>query len=260
MGDLSPALSGQQENGPPAPGPALRVVAAYEHPDTEREALAALHLGWPGAAVHCVNSPGACLAAVRRVGPQLVMVEAAAGAPWLVLVRQIREITEAVIAVIGRGEDDTNLIEAVEAGADDYFPLPLSGPSFVARIRAALRRAHLTEGIGVTKVAFGDLEMDAERYEARINGHRLPLSPTEFDLLLSLARRPECVLRHEVLSQTIWGDSSNFCEATLRKHIENLRRKLAEAPGTRVAIVTVPRVGYKLAALEEPSPRERAAF
>jgi len=260
MGDLSPALAGQEEAGPPAAGPALRAVVAHSNPDTERETLAALHLGWPGATVHCANSPGGCAETVRWLRPQLVVVEAGGGAQWLALIRQIRQMTEAVVVVVGQKEEEANLIEAVEAGADDYFPLPLNGAVFVARIRAALRRAHLTENPGAAKLAYGDLEIDPERHEARANGHCLNLSPTEFELLLSLARRPECVLRHEVLCQTIWGDSPNFCEATLRKHIENLRRKLAQAPGARTAILTVPRVGYRLVALEAPAPSQQAAI
>lgn len=260
MGDLSPALTGQEENERPATGPALQVVAAHADPDIERETLAALHLGWPGSHVHCAESPGACLEAARRLRPHLVIVEARGGDRWLTLVKEIRRITEAVVAVIGPEENEADLIEAVEAGADEYFPLPLNAPSFVARIRAALRRARLLEDPGPGKVVVGDLEIDPERHETQANGHRLALSPTEFDLLLSLARRPGCVLRHDVLCQTIWGDSPNFCEATLRKHIENLRRKLAQAPGSTAAILTVPRVGYKLVALEEPSPQERAVI
>ncbi len=259
MGDLSPALSGQEDNGPPAAGPALRVLAAHAHPDTERETLAALHLGWPGSLVHCAGSPGACLDALRRLRPHLVIVETG-GDRRLTLVKEIRQISEAVVAVLGPEENEADLIEAVEAGADEYFPLPLNAPAFVARIRAALRRARLLEDPGPGKVVFGGLEIDPERHETRANGHSLALSPTEFDLLLSLARRPGCVLRHDVLCQTIWGDSANFCEATLRKHIENLRRKLAQAPGSTAAILTVPRVGYKLVALEAPSPQERAVI
>jgi len=258
MRDLDPARAGQEQTAPPSAGQALRVVAAHVNAATERETLAALHLGWPGCVVRRANSAGACLEAVRRLHPQLVVVEAGGGDHWLALVRGIREVCDAVVAVIGREEDEADLIEAVEAGADEYFSVPVNGPAFVARIRAALRRAGL-EGREPARVVCGDLEIDPERHEARANGYSLNLSPTEFELLLSLARRPGYVLQHGALCQTIWGDSPNFCEATLRKHIENLRRKLAQAPGGSIAILTVPRVGYKLVAAEA-QPQEQAAI
>lgn len=261
MGDPAPAPARWEETGPPAGGQALRAVVYHVDAGAGQETIAALHLGWPGTAVRAVNSPGACLEAVRQLDPHLVAVETgAAGGQWLPLVRELRRLTGAVLVVIGQRESETDLIEAVEAGADEFFPPPLKRTVFVARVRAALRRARLAAD-QEAKVSYGGLEIDPERYEARVNGHHVNLSPTEFGLLLTLARRPERVLRHEALCQTIWGDSPNFCEATLRKHIENLRRKLAEAPGATAAIVTVPRVGYKLVTLEPPPPpQERAAI
>ena len=94
--------------------------------------------------------------------------------------------------------------------------------------------------------ACGNLEVDPAGYEARVRGRPLNLTAKEFELLLYLVRRTGQVARHESLSRLIWGDDSDLYGPWLRKYIQHLRQKLAEAPPSNVSIVTVPRVGYKL--------------
>lgn len=163
------------------------------------------------------------------------------------LAREIRRESNAVIVAVSPLYDESELIAVVEAGCDDYMQIPVSALTFVARVRAALRRATAAPAAQRPEVAAcGHLEVDPGCYEARVRGRLLQLTAKEFELLLHLVRHRGQVARHEALSKLIWGDDGDLYGPWLRKYIQHLRRKLAEAPHSDVSIVTVPKVGYKL--------------
>jgi two-component system KDP operon response regulator KdpE len=168
---------------------------------------------------------------------------------WLSAVRQFRASTQAVIIVVAEEYDEGDLIEAVEAGADDYLQVPLQRILFVARIRSTIRRAHGWRAEAQPS-ACGGLH---DRYEASVNGSSLHLTPTEFQILFQLTQQSGTITRSEELFRTVWHDDSRACAPTLRKYIQQLRRKLAECPECKAAIVTVPGVGYRLVSEEDPS-------
>jgi DNA-binding response OmpR family regulator len=216
----------------------------------------AFHLGWTGAAVLRACGGREALGLVRKADPDVVLVAAdGRAADWMRVIRDIRGATNAVVMAAGRECSDADLIEAVEAGADDYIQVPVSGATLVARVRAACRRAGRSDGCDAV-ASYRDLRVDPERHEARLRGHRLELTPTEFELLLRMVKSGGFLVKKESLCGPIWGDDScSTCGPTLRKFVQNLRRKLTEIPGSEERIVTVAGIGYKLASSADSDSR-----
>jgi DNA-binding response OmpR family regulator len=131
-------------------------------------------------------------------------------------------------------------VQGLDVGADDYVTKPFSPRELAARVRAVLRRVG-DQGGGLLRV--GPLVLDAERQEAHLGERHLPLTPTEFRLLLVLAREPGRPFSRHRLAERALGYDYDGLERTIDKHIANLRSKLAGEPSL---VVTVPGVGYKL--------------
>jgi len=184
---------------------------------------------------------------VQKSSPDLVVIDAELpDTDWLHLVPEIRRLSGGVIIALSRQFSDSELMAAVEAGADDYMQVPVSSTVFVARVRAALRRAHRFADGEEGVATYGDLEVDPARHEARVSGRCLKLTATEFKILLYMARRGGQVARNESLRNLIWGEDAEVYGPCLRKYIQHLRRRLEEIPHCKASIVTVPKVGYKL--------------
>ena len=135
----------------------------------------------------------------------------------------------------------------LELGADDYVTKPFSTAELISRIRAILRRRELDRAAGPTsELRVGGIEIDVARHEVKVDGARVPLTPSEFRLLLLLAEQPERAFTRQQIMEHLWqtpyvGDA-RACDA----HISNLRRKVERDPAHPERIVTVREVGYKL--------------
>ena len=119
----------------------------------------------------------------------------------------------------------------------------------VARVRAVLRRAE-AQPASHERIVAGDLELDLARRRVTAAGHRVPLTPTEFGLLATLAREPGSVWTRSQLLDAVHGFSLESYERAIDGHVRNLRRKLEAAASGRSYVRTVHGVGY---ALEEPA-------
>ncbi len=129
----------------------------------------------------------------------------------------------------------------MELGGDDYVTKPFSPRELVARARVILRRA--AGGDPVELVRAGGLTLDRSRYQADLNGHAMDLTPTEFEILATLAAQPGRIFSRDQLLNAAHGLSFDGYERAIDWHIRNLRRKLE---ADEVAhIVTVHGVGYK---------------
>ncbi len=150
-----------------------------------------------------------------------------------------------VIMISGR-VDEGDKILGFEVGADDYVTKPFSPRELIARIRAVLRRgppSHETETTAILRV--GDLEIDRDRFEVRMKGRPVVLTPKEFELLATLVRSPGRVFGRQQLLDLIWG-RDGFVEArTVDVHVARLRAKFGAAKLEEPAIDTVRGVGYR---------------
>jgi two-component system KDP operon response regulator KdpE len=137
----------------------------------------------------------------------------------------------------------SQIVDALQAGADDYFVLPMRTPEFSARTRAVIRRVRRSRVADQQedRLMGGDVEMRLKEHRAYRNGDVLDLSPTEFRLLASLVRQSGRVVSHSRLLAQAWGVEYLSSRAMLRIYVRRLRAKL----GDDTLIVSVRGIGYR---------------
>jgi two-component system response regulator MtrA len=160
--------------------------------------------------------------------------------------RQIRRESRVPIVMISAKGDAVDVVVGLELGADDYLRKPFELPELVARARAAVRR--MAEVPEEPVFARGDLEIDAGAFAARKSGEELPLTATEFKLLLELARRPGQVFTRELLLERVWGYEYLGDSRLVDVAVQRLRAKVEDNPKEPMLIQTVRGVGYRFAA------------
>lgn len=163
------------------------------------------------------------------------------------VIKLVREWSEVPIIVLSIRSDDTDKIEALDRGANDYVTKPFSMGELLARMRAALRqgRGEGNEGGGAVVTA-GDMSIDLGKRLITLGGTPVKLSRKEYDLLKILASHPGKVITHQQLLQEVWGPA--YVEETqyLRVYIGQLRQKLERDPAAPRWLITEPGVGYRL--------------
>lgn len=163
------------------------------------------------------------------------------------VLRMLRAISQVPVIVVTAQDDDRTVVQALDAGADDYLVKPFGSEQLAARIRAVLRRS-APSGAGDPTVRIGDLEIDPARHQVRLGGEPVELSRKEFDMLWLLATRPgEVVTKRELLAD-VWGLPFGGGDRTVDVHLSWLRRKLGETAAEPRYLHTVRGVGIRLAA------------
>jgi two-component system KDP operon response regulator KdpE len=158
--------------------------------------------------------------------------------------RQLREWTHIPIIILSVRELETDKINALDAGADDYLTKPFSSGELMARMRAALRHASQAASDPVFKT--DDLLVDLTRRLVKIRGEEVSLTPTEYDMLRILVQNAGRVLTHHQLLRQVWGIGYENEAHILRVNMSNLRRKIEADPTRPHYIITEPGVGYRL--------------
>jgi two-component system, OmpR family, KDP operon response regulator KdpE len=155
--------------------------------------------------------------------------------------RAIRAGHQTPVIVLSVRQHEQSKIEALDAGADDYVTKPFSIQELLARVRAHLRRAPERS---VAVIEAGDFVIDPEAHTAELCGKPLRLTPTEFQLLLYLARQAGKAVTHHALLKAVWGPQSTQQNEYLRVFIGQVRRKL-DAESDKQYIQTEPWIGYR---------------
>ncbi len=162
----------------------------------------------------------------------------------LVLVREIREVVSEPIIVVGPARNDRLLIAVLEAGADDFVPRPFHINELLARIRAQIRRR---SGNQIRTIQVGALHLDTRARQALLHGNLLPLSPSEYDLLVALAMQPGQRYHAAYLLTQVWGPRASQDFELLQITIHQLRRSIEVDPTTPQIICGDIKQGYWLA-------------
>ena len=163
------------------------------------------------------------------------------------VIKQIRVWTETPIIVISARDEDTDKIEALDAGADDYLTKPFSVAELLARLRATQRRlAYLAAGNTDAIFRNGDLVIDYAAGRAYLAGQELKLASIEYRLLCLLAQNVGKILTHKYITQKIWGIGWENNIASLRVFMATLRKKLETSQDSPTYIQTQIGVGYRM--------------
>lgn len=154
------------------------------------------------------------------------------------------------VLILTARDDETDKVIGLGAGADDYMTKPFSMRELIARCKALLRRVERAKVIAKNSenekiLDFGSMVIDPAQRIVTVNGEQVHLTPTEFDLLATLARRPKSVLTREKLLEEVWDWVDASGTRTVDSHVKALRHKL----GANM-IRTVHGVGY---AFEPPT-------
>ena len=163
------------------------------------------------------------------------------------VLRNLRKTSTLPVLMLTARGDDMERIVGLEIGADDYLPKPFNPRELVARLRAILRRAAITEEGEVAateKLEVDDLELTASSRSVRLSGEELNLTSVEFDLLAALLRDAGKVVRKEDLSENVLDRKLSPFDRSLDMHISNLRKKLGLRPDGSERIKTIRSVGY----------------
>lgn len=155
-----------------------------------------------------------------------------------------RAFFDGPIIILSARDRETEKIDALDLGADDYVEKPFGIGELLARIRAALRH-RLKSGGGEATVTAGDLTVDLVRRLVTLANVPIRLSPREYDLLAQLVQCPGKVVTHRHLLTAVWGAAHEQDVQYLRVFVSQLRQKIERDPAAPVLILTEPGVGYR---------------
>ncbi len=161
------------------------------------------------------------------------------------VIARIREWSDAPIIVLSARDLESEKIDALDLGADDFVNKPVGVGELLARIRAGLRgreRRFLSQSV----FRAGDLEIDFAARRVRIEDQDIRLSPREYDLLRTLARHAGRVVTHRQVISAVWGPGAQVDAQFVRVLVGQLRQKVEAEPSAPRNVLTEPGVGYRL--------------
>jgi len=179
--------------------------------------------------------------------PDLVILDLALpGIDGLDVTRSLRRNGTVPIIMLTARTDESDKLVGLELGADDYLTKPFSPKELVARVRSVLRRSEAARA-PADVVRVGEVELNLPSMELRIGGRSIELTPTEFQLLVTMARQPGRVFSRAQLLHAVHGVAFDSYERAIDAHVKNLRRKIEPDPHSPRYLLTVFGVGYRFA-------------
>jgi DNA-binding response OmpR family regulator len=199
--------------------------------------------------ITATDGPSA-LTAIRVRKPDVLVLDLGLpGMDGLDVARAVRHDSSLPIIMLTARDDELDRVLGLEIGADDYVTKPFSPRELVARIRAILRRVDRQQEPS-DRIEVGEMSIDVSRMRVAVGDRTVELTPTEFQLLVTLARQPGRIFTRSQLLDSIHGLAFESYERAIDAHVKNLRRKLEDDPGRPRYVLTVYGVGYRFA--EEP--------
>ncbi|MFB3903034.1 MAG: response regulator transcription factor [Acidobacteriota bacterium] len=222
-----------------------RILIIEDEPDL-RKGLE-VNLSREGFKVFQANNGETGISLAIKHNPDLILLDVMMpGMNGIDVCREIRRKgLETPIIMLTARSDEIDRVVGLEVGADDYVTKPFSVRELVARIRARLRRVVKADEDGLLRYAFGNVELDFEKLQARRAGEPIDLTPREFDILRLLIQcRGEVVTRDRLLDE-VWGFESFPTTRTVDNFIMKLRKKLEDNPTDPKHILSIYGEGYK---------------
>ncbi|MGO4175350.1 response regulator transcription factor [Bosea sp. TAF32] len=222
---------------------AVRVLVVDDEPPIRK--LLRVGLGTEGYTISEAGNAKDAIARIDAEEPDLVLLDL--GLPDMTgqeLLRLWRSEGRTLpIVILSSRTDEAGIVQALEAGADDYLTKPFGMRELAARLRVALRHKLHQQG---EKPIFrtGELSVDLVRRIVQVGGAEVKLSPKEYDILRALVQHAGKVLTHRHLLKEVWGGNEDV--QYLRVYIRQLRQKIEPIPEQPRYITTEPGVGYRL--------------
>ena len=220
-----------------------RVLVVDDEPQIVRALQ--INLRARGYEVFLAGSGAAALKVAGQHPPELVILDL--GLPdfdGVEVIRGLRGWTDAPILVLSGRTDQTDKVEALDAGADDYVTKPFGIDELLARMRAVLRRSNPAQDQPVVTVGGATVDLAAKRVTLG-TGEDVRLTPTEWHLLEVLVRHPGKLMSQRQLLTEVWGPGYETASGNLRFYMGQLRRKLEADPARPKHLLTEPGMGYR---------------
>lgn len=225
----------------------MKILCIDDAPDILGVLGLSLKLKWPDAEVFTAGDGRSGMDVFKEKSPDLVIVDLGMpGMDGYEVIRQIRLISDVPIVILTVRDEDRDIAKGLEAGADDYITKPFSHTALVARLQAALRRAHYGNGSDPDKIEIGDVRIETSAQQVFVKGKPVACTAIEFSLLHHLARDAGKVRTFEALLRETWGDGSVDDRHMLTVHVNQLRAKLGDDTRTPTLILTERGVGYSM--------------
>jgi DNA-binding response OmpR family regulator len=223
-----------------------RILVADD--DRKQAELIRLYLEREGHDVLTVGNGRAALDQCRARRPDLVVLDVMMPlVDGLDVCRILRAESSVAILLVTARTTEEDMLLGLDLGADDYLTKPVSPRELTARVRALLRRTGVSSGGGKPVLRVGGLEIDADRFEVRVDGAPVQLTAKEFGILELLAGEPGRVYtRGEIINRT-FGFDYEVSARTVDAHVVNLRRKIEADPAAPRYVQTVYGRGYRMA-------------
>lgn len=214
--------------------PLARIVASY----LEREGYEVLlsHDGLD--AVH----------AAATFRPDVVILDIMLpGLDGIEVCHQLRQSTDCYVVMLTARDAEVDKVQALAMGADDYLVKPFSPRELIARVKAMLRRPRLHDmREGNRTATIGGLQVDPESREVMVDGRKIDVTPTEFEILATLVSRPRTAFSRRQLIDAVWGRDWFGDDHVVDVHVANLRKKLEDNPAAPRFVRTVRGIGYTM--------------
>lgn len=174
-----------------------------------------------------------------------IMMPVLDGITSMVKIREISNIP--VILLTAKGED-TDKILGLNVGADDYVTKPFNPVELIARVKSQLRRYMMLGGgkINEKNIRIGGIELDDSAKKVTVDGEKVPLTPTEYDILHLFMKNPDKVFSPKEIYSKVWKDDPYGAESTVAVHIRHLREKIEINPAEPRYLKVVWGQGYKI--------------
>ncbi len=226
----------------------MKVLVVDEDPDIIEAVGICFALRWPDAEVVEAPDGNTALSLFKLEQPDVVILDV--GLPdisGLDVCARLRETTDAPIIMLTARDSELDKVHGLETGADDYITKPFSHLELLARVKAVMRRSSAGT-VGTTDASFveGPFKIDFADHSVSYDGERVPLTPTEYNLLYHLVKNAPNVVQHRTLLAKVWGreyiDESEY----LKVHVQRSRAKFAAVNPDFDPIENERGIGYRL--------------
>jgi two-component system KDP operon response regulator KdpE len=225
----------------------MKVLVIDDSPEVTEAVALCFELRWPHSTIVSALTGNKGVDLVEAESPDIVILDV--GLPDIdgfEACRQIRSFSETPIIMLTVRDRDVDVARGLELGADDYITKPFSHIELLARVQAVLRRAQmLPSGSGEPPFVAGDMWIDFNSREVKVNGEAVKLTPTEYSLLYHLVKNAGRVLTHRTLLAKVWGPEYTDATNYLKVHIQHLRQKLGDDANFPRYVLTEHGVGYR---------------